>query len=251
MGRALRRRRGTTRSRMAKGNKHSPALFEVVHGKRHFDKIARDSALRTPSWWFKGRKRMAESGALAPAVTSTAVEDAPPFTDSEPPPSLADPTQNPSILVNRELPRDDSDGAGSVDPMAVPEALTATSRSRRTAPFQFVVDRDRHELFVRVRYTTAAVAGVSIVMLVALAYLTGRHTGRFPSSAIASASSEQIAAGPVEKGVLDLNPRAGNAASATTGPAFMNTGAGGGVTRAPSPRTATQPSATQPGRPGA
>src|SRR2546428_8905907 len=90
----------TVRSRMAKGNKHSPALFEVVHGKKHFDKVARDSALRTPSWWFKGRKRMTEVGALAPASAAAAVvEDAPPFGDPDIPPSAVDPTANPSILA--------------------------------------------------------------------------------------------------------------------------------------------------------
>jgi hypothetical protein len=64
-------------------------------------------------------------------------------------------------------------------------------------------------MFVRVRYTTAIVAAFSLVVLVAVSYLTGRHTGRGPASASASASAsaEEIAAGPIEKGVADFGAR--------------------------------------------
>ena len=61
---------------MAKG-KHSPALFEVVHGKKRFDKSAAN--LRTPNWWFKGRHR-------GPAVPVMEPVEAPAFADE------ADPT---------------------------------------------------------------------------------------------------------------------------------------------------------------
>jgi len=239
---------------MAKGSKHSPALFEVVHGKKHFDKTARDSVLRTPNWWFKGRKRMTEVGALAPEGGGTALDEAPPFGEDEAPPSAADPTENPAFLIARDRERnagreatiglertvesqsasgsvsshESSDAGANAEPMEMPAALTETPRSRRRSALQFVVDRDRHELFVRVRYTTAAVAGVSVVMLLALAYLTGRHTGRGPASALAS--SEQIGAGPIEKGVLELNPRGsangGASAGNSSSPAFTSSGAG-------------------------
>lgn len=212
---------------MAKSSKHSPALFEVVHGKKHFDKTARETSLRTPSWWFKGRKRMSAIGALSPAGGAAAVEDPPPFGEGDIPPSVADPTENPSMLADRERERqadrerqiDRQADEAPVDPMAIPAALTAPSRSRRRSPFQFVVDRDRHELFVRVRYTTAVVAGVSVLVLIALAYLTGRNTGRGPTAAMASATSEEIAAGAVEKGVLDLSGRRrGTAAPVASAP---------------------------------
>ena len=78
---------------MAKGNKHSPALFEVVHGKKHVDRIAREGALRTPSWWFKGRRRMAEVGALAPAGQAALEERR--RLRKRTSPLRADPKQNP------------------------------------------------------------------------------------------------------------------------------------------------------------
>jgi hypothetical protein len=255
---------------MARGNKHSPALFEVVHGKKHFDKSARDSVLRTPSWWFKGRKRMTDVGALAPAGAGTAVDEAPPFAEGDAPPSAADPTENPAFLAarnrerNGEIERESYEGNhdhdGGIDTMAVPAGLTTTPRSRRRSAIQFMVDRDRHELFVRVRYTTAVVAGVSVVMLVALAYITGRHTGRGPASAMASASAEEIAAGPVDKGVLDVTPRgganSGGAAANGGSPAFSSSGAG--AARPPAQRgtpstqaPAVAPASVAPARPGA
>jgi hypothetical protein len=267
---------------MAKVSKHSPALFEVVHGKKHFDKTARDTALRTPSWWFKGRKRMTEVGALAPAGGGTAVDEPPPFDDDGIPTSAADPTENPAFLAARDRERNaqrngerDSERSGERDvsgvgpersthdagapaePMAIPAALVVSPHSRHRSAFQFLVDRDRHELFVRVRYTTAVVAGVSVLMLVALAYLTGRHTGRGPSSALASA--EEIARGPVEKGVLDLNPRGGanGAAFSANSPSPAFTSSGAGAARPPAARAmpttqapAFAPTSVAPSRPG-
>jgi hypothetical protein len=118
---------------------------------------------------------------------------------------------------------------------------------RRRAPFQFMVDRDRQELFLRVRYTTAIVAGFALVMLVALSYIAGRQIGRGPSSALASQSSEEVAGGPVEQGVLDLGNRNTNPG------ATANAGIGaGGVSAQPAPpRTSTPlnvPPATTPQR---
>src|SRR5215218_2839724 len=93
-----RRAGGTTmRSRMARG-KHSPALFEVVHGKKHVDKNTRTGALRTPNWWFKGRERLPDTEPSAPATadTSTSVAD-----DEPSGPSADDPTANASALTLR------------------------------------------------------------------------------------------------------------------------------------------------------
>ena len=196
---------------MAKG-KHSPALFEVVHGKKHFDKSA--EVLRTPNWWFKGRHR----GPVAPIDPG----DPPPFTDE------ADPTQPAAQLAVSE-----PDPTYPAPPPAYDEPVASfpDPTSRRRAPFQFVLDRDRQELFLRVRYTTAIVAGFALVVMIALAYITGRQFGRGPSSALASQSSEEVANGPVEQGVLDVGKGGSN-------PGSFNASAGigaGGISQQPAP----------------
>lgn len=199
---------------MARG-KHSPALFEVVHGRKHQDKETRTGALRTPNWWFKGRRRVE-----IPVPVS--VPDEPPeFAEFE-----NDPTQQPSAALaapERDPTYPDST-AEEVVPFSMPGA-------RRRTSFQFVLDRDRHELYVRVRYTTAIVAGFGVLVLLGLAYVTGRHTGRGPSSALASQSSEEVAAGPVDKGVLDLT-RPTSTSAKTTGSNGFNPG---GVSAQPAP----------------
>src|SRR5688500_11180857 len=216
----------TKRSRMAKG-KHSPALFEVVHGKKHVDKVAREGALRTPNWWFKGRQRVAEAGLLPPAP-SPAFDPREFEEDDTPEPPAAssseDPTANASALTLRArearaaayqpaetvdaevVPEPTRHDEPEPDALVIPPALSAPSRGRRS-PVQFALDRDRHEMYVRVRYTTAIVAGFTLLVLLALSYITGRNVGRGPSSATASPSAEEIAAGPVETGVFDLAPR--------------------------------------------
>jgi hypothetical protein len=198
---------------MAKG-KHSPALFEVVHGKRHFDSSA--SILRTPNWWFKGRHR----GPVAPVMD---VSEPPAFADEDPtlrglPSPTADPQPTP-LTAEYDSPRDDASAC------SVPQSRRAGSA------FQVVIDRDRHELFVRVRYTTAIVAGFAVLVMVALAYVTGRHMGRGPSTALATQTSEEVASGPIEKGVLDVGGRGSTTPVTTTTPALGV----GGVSAQPAP----------------
>lgn len=182
---------------MAKG-KQSPALFEVVHGKRHFDKSA--TVLRTPNWWFKGRHR----GPSLPVVVSG---DPPAFAD-EPDPTLAG---LPSPL--QPDPRPPASTAAPVEYESPPSNDAATfpmpNLRGRSSPFQFVIDRDRQELFFRVRYTAAIIASFALVVVIGMAYMGGRHFGRGPSAALASQSSDEIARGPVETGVLDVGTRSG------------------------------------------
>jgi hypothetical protein len=208
---------------MAKG-KHSPALFEVVHGKKHFDKP--ETVLRTPTWWFKGRHR----GPAMPAV------------EPSPPPGLSDefdPTQP-------KLPQPAAVPAPIPEPAEYESAEDPTINippPKKAVPFQFVVDRDRQELFLRVRFTTAIVAGFALIVVIALAYVTGRQSGRGPSTALATQSSREVAAGPVEKGVLDLPARGGLGGAA---PAGATVGAGG-VSAQPAPSRITEASVAPPG----
>ena len=197
---------------MAKG-KHSPALFEVVHGKKHFDNSA--SILRTPNWWFKGRHR----GPAAPVMDVT---DRPAFADEADPTlrGLPSPTAEPEpapVPAEYESARED------------PTIFAMPQPRRKGSPFQVVVDRDRHELFVRIRYTSAIVAGFAILVLIGLAYITGRSTGRGPSTALATQTSEEVAGGPIEKGVLDVGRTSTTGANTTTTPGV------GGVSAQPGP----------------
>jgi hypothetical protein len=189
---------------------------------------------------------MTDTGMLAPPSGAPGAAEAPDFgPDDCPTPTGDDPTANASALtlrgrVEREIRQEvvQADEAHepvraydappeAPDSMAVPTALTEPS-PRRRSPFQYVLDRDRHELYVRVRYTTAIVAGFSLLVLVGFSYVTGRHLGRGPSAASAggSPSAEEIASGPVEKGVFDLAPRS---ASASGGTAATAGASGAGV----------------------
>ena len=208
---------------MAKG-KHSPALFEVVHGKKHSDNSA--SILRTPNWWFKGRHR----GPVAPVME---VSERPVFTDEVDPTlrGLPSPTAEPE-------PAPAPPPADYESPPYDPTAFVMP-QPRRGSAFQVVVDRDRQELFVRVRYTTAIVAGFAVFVLISLAYITGRSMSRGPASALATQTSEEVAAGPVEKGVLEVGGRSTATGAFTTSTPGLGTG---GVSAQPAPSRPTETS---------
>jgi hypothetical protein len=213
---------------MAKG-KHSPALFEVVHGKKHFDKP--ETVLRTPNWWFKGRHRGPATGPVDPGDPPSFSHEADPTQPALPPPPVADPAP-----------------AEYESAVEDPTAFAMPHPARKGTPFQFVVDRDRQELFLRVRFTAAIIAGFALVVVVGLAYLTGRHFGRGPATALATQSSEEIAAGPIEKGVMDVGSRTASAGSrgAITPGGGPGIGAGG-VSSQPAPNRITEASVLPPG----
>jgi hypothetical protein len=209
---------------MAK-SKHSPALFEVVHGKKRFDRSA--SVLRTPNWWFKGRHRGPAAPAVEPAERPAFADENDPTLRGIPSPSAA---PAPAALPEPE-PEPEAVLAEYESALKDPTTV-AVARPRRGAAFQFTIDRDRQELYLRVRYTAAIVAGFALVVVIALAYLGGRHMARGPSATLASQSSEEIAAGPIEKGVLDVGTRSG----ASTFAASSNPGLGvGGISAQPAP----------------
>jgi hypothetical protein len=56
---------------MAKG-KQAAALFEVIHGNKHFDRATTRGILRTPKWWFK-RRNGATAFDAAPVESATRV----------------------------------------------------------------------------------------------------------------------------------------------------------------------------------
>ena len=217
---------------MAKG-KHSPALFEVVHGKKRFDRTAAN--LRTPKWWFKGRHR----GPAAPVMD---VGEPPAFADEADPTlrGLPSPTADPApervseSLPERTVEAPPADYESALDS---PTDYATPHPARRNSAVQLVVDRERQELFVRVRYTAAIISAFALVVVVALAYMGGRHFGRGPATALASRSSREIATGPVEKGVLDVGTHSG-ARAVVVPPAGTGGGTApgaGGVSAQPAP----------------
>jgi hypothetical protein len=219
---------------MAK-SKHSPALFEVVHGKKQLDKRAREGVLRTPNWWFKSRKRDLGTGAIA------VVDEPPAFVDSEDDPtagrSLSGPFSAPTRPEPEPLPEPVSD---PTEP-SLELTISPTLPRRAKSPIDIRIDSDRQEVFLRVRYTTAIVSGFALVVLIALAYIVGRHLGRGPSGALAYQRSEDVAEGPIETGVLDV--RRNGAPSANT--ASLGSGLPLGANRPAAARTGESTATTQ------
>jgi hypothetical protein len=139
---------------MAKG-KHSAALFEVINSTKRPEAIAQ--SLRTPLWWFKGRQ-----------APSPAPAEPPSFSEPEPAPSAPDPTIAPRIT---------SSASRSMPP---------TSSSSRSSTVHVDFNRDRQEVTLRLRYTTALVSGFFLCVAIGGAYIIGRHLNRGPQTAMAS-----------------------------------------------------------------
>jgi hypothetical protein len=78
------------------------------------------------------------------------------------------------------------------------------------------LDPDRHQISVRVSYTSALVTLFAVVVVVALAYLVGRGMGHGPQ--LANASTEDLKKGPANPAVMDVSGPAGaGGSSAATG----------------------------------
>ncbi len=175
---------------MAKG-KHSAALFEVIHSGKRTERSAA-GLLRTPKWWFKGRARGTGLPSAAPAefVPESSVR---PASASEPP-KAAEAEIRQEARPQRKL------GGGRM-------------------PFEFALDRDLHELTLKLRYTTAIVAGFAVFVVIALAYITGRHLGRGPQASYAGPTSSQIRTGRVTPGALEVGRSSRPAAPSVEVPA--------------------------------
>ena len=145
---------------MAKG-KHSAALFEVINSSKRPDRIAQ--SLSTPRWWFKGKQASASAGG-ATAAPATQL----------PPPSFSE--------------TDPTEPVAPASPSRVRLAPGTGGPSRSAVHVGF--DRDQKELTVRLRYTTALVSVFVVGVLVAVAYVAGRHLGGGPR--IASAESSHV-----------------------------------------------------------
>ena len=83
---------------------------------------------------------------------------------------------------------------------------------------QFHFDRDRHEMTLRLRYTTAIVSGFAVLVSLGLAYVLGRHIAGGPQAASASQTTDELLKSPTHPDVIEIPSHAG-AGSAATGSA--------------------------------
>jgi hypothetical protein len=149
---------------MASQRRRSTALFEVIH---HNQRSGIKGALRTPKWWFKSKL----SGASAAATQSDHPSDSAPAVAST---------------------------------AAASEVAPRAGRSLGRSAVHFDFDRDRHELAVRMRYTTAIVSAFAVLVAIGLAYTVGRHIAGGPSPAYAAASTDELLRLPANPSAMDL-----------------------------------------------
>ena len=131
-------------------NKHSTALFEVIHSANKPGRIAQ--SLRTPKWWFKSGNKSPTAMSQSATMDSASVY-------SEPEPVAA-------IESERE---------------AAPSPSRSRLRPFRgegASRFRFGFDRGNQEVTFRLRYTTALVTGFAVFAIVGLSYVIGRHRQR-------------------------------------------------------------------------
>lgn len=142
---------------------------------------------------------------------------------SEPEPILADqvfdpePEEEPVLSISQP----DPPTAPSAGPIFKTWALMSRHREgalTRTAAY-FGVDRDRQEITLRMRYTTAIVSAFVVLVVIASAYVIGRHLGESALTPGASAtnphySTRDVKTGPAQPGVLDVGRDRAHLASA-------------------------------------
>jgi hypothetical protein len=159
---------------MARG-KHAAALFEVISSSKRVNTTA--GALRTPKWWFKSRP----TGAPAPLGEPAEMELQSHFVAPDP---------TPEAMVRHE-----------------PVAMAAGANGSRRSGFQF--DPHRQEFTMRLRFSTAVVAGFALLVAVGMAYVMGRHGAGGPQTADASPTlpTTEIRKQGVVPGALDVNRR--------------------------------------------
>jgi hypothetical protein len=180
-------------------NKHSTALFEVIHSANRPERIAQ--SLRTPKWWFK-------SGHKPPVTTPPAAQI---YSEPE---LVAEYQSEPEIAPTRKR----------------IQAVRGQGASR----FRLGFDRARQELTFRLRYTTVLVTGFAVCSIVGVSYIVGRHLGSGPKSAAAAdqASIKELQQQPPQPGVtavvkpatpaqpLAARPQSAKASEATHQPAL-------------------------------
>jgi hypothetical protein len=219
---------------MAK-RKDSVALFEVIKAQKSREKAAAAAAnpesaqpapLRTPKWWFKRspgsqppQQITGPDPFAAPALPPPAQAPMPMSSGSGEYSPDVDPTMSRSAaaLVQRVVPAASPERVtipGGVDPFGLDPSPAQAAPTRRPAARSWFgfgparkigIDPDRKEVTVRLRYTTAIIAGFAVCVVIGLAYLSGRSSNR-ASAGANGITSEQVRRGPILAGVLDVQP---------------------------------------------
>lgn len=159
---------------MAKG-KHSAALFEVIKGNGSGSAGRIAQSLRTPKWWFKS----------TPSVT-------------------ADPA--PTVSLNEPAPVAPQ-SVSMAPPQPATRSMSSAPSSSRSSAVHLDFDRNRKEITLRLRYTTALVSAFGVCALIGSAYIVGRHLNRGPQTASAdtlSVNGSQYARQAPQAGVADV-----------------------------------------------
>lgn len=84
---------------------------------------------------------------------------------------------------------------------APPSSSPASPAAPASAAVQ--LDPDRHQISLRLSYTTALVSLFAVIVVVTLAYVVGRGFGHSPQ--IANASTEDLKKGPANPAVLEVS----------------------------------------------
>ncbi len=71
---------------------------------------------------------------------------------------------------------------------------------------RFDFDSDDQSIRVALSYSSAAVIAFAILVLIGLAYITGRHSGRSPLPLLAERTTDQIRKDKPNRSVLDVRP---------------------------------------------
>jgi hypothetical protein len=137
---------------MAKG-KHSAALFEVIKGNGSGSAGRIAQSLRTPKWWFKS----------TPSVAA------------DPAPTV--PLNEPASVAPQPV--------AMAAPRPATRSMSSAPSSSRSSTVHLDFDRNRKEITLRLRYTTALVSAFGVCALIGSAYVIGRHLNRGPQTASA------------------------------------------------------------------
>jgi hypothetical protein len=191
-------------------SKRSAALFEVIHQSKARE--AKANLLKTPSWWFRGKKSPPPPPAPAPsrppAHPLTAAMSEP---DLDEVASNAPPPENASASAKFAPKAPASTLPGTMDEPLEADGLALVEsdfrQHRRSAPV-VSLDRDRHLVRLQASYAGVILTTFGVLTLIALAFLAGRHTGRPLGPSMANASSELLRAGPASADVLEVGPGA-------------------------------------------
>jgi len=155
---------------MAKG-KHSAALFEVIkHQSSRPEKV--EPIAKPRNWWFGGGRSTEAPRAAEPSHV------------------VADRDESPLVM-----------------PRAAATHTSPRHDASRSSGIHLDFDRDRKEITLRLRYTTAIVTTFGICALIGSAYVIGGHLGHGPqvASGKTQPTIQELLKQPPQAGVIVLN----------------------------------------------